>query len=114
MQPSEDYRLRDMLEAAQKARQHSEGKTFDDLESDELLQLALVRLIEVIGEAAKYVTDTTRRLIPAIPWSQVTGTRDRLIHGYSTVDLTVVWEIVADDLPVLIESIQAFLTKDEQ
>jgi uncharacterized protein with HEPN domain len=113
MPPAEGDRLRDMLEAAQTARQHSAGKSFDDLESDELLQLALIRLIEVIGEAAKYVSDPTRSLIPEIPWGQVTGTRDRLIHGYSTVDLTIVWEIVADDLPVLIESIQAFLARED-
>ena len=113
MQPSDGDRLQDMLEAAQKARHHAAGKTFDDLESDELLQLALVRLIEVIGEAAKYVSGPTRDSLPEIPWSQVAGTRDRLIHGYSTVDLTVVWEIIIDDLPPLAESIQLFMAKDD-
>lgn len=112
MPPTDEDRLLDMLDAAQRARRHSSGITLGDFESDELLQLALIRLIEVIGEAAKYVSQQTRDRLPEIPWGQVTGTRDRLIHGYPTVDLNIVWEIVNDDLPPLIQSIQEFLAED--
>jgi uncharacterized protein with HEPN domain len=103
-----------MLEAAHKARKYATGKTQFDLENDELLQLGLVRLIEIIGEAAKYVSGPTRDTVPEIPWGQVTGTRDRLIHGYSSVDLAVVWQILDEDLQPLIDALERVLAEDEQ
>jgi uncharacterized protein with HEPN domain len=93
---------------------YAAGKTRGDLESDELLQLGLIRLIEMIGEAAKYVSGRTRDQLPEIPWGQVTGTRDRLIHGYSSVDLAIIWEIVSDDLPPLIDALERVLAQRSQ
>ena len=64
--------------------------------------LAVVRLVEIIGEAARAVSEPTRTQFPEVSWRQIVGTRDRLIHGYEEVDLDILWTIVTDDLPVLV------------
>jgi uncharacterized protein with HEPN domain len=68
-----------------------------------------VRLLEILGEAARAVSDRTRDRYPTIAWRQITGTRDRLIHGYQAVDLDIVWAIVKTDLPALIAEVEKVL-----
>ena len=103
-------RLRHMLDAALKVREFVAGRTRGDLEQDERLALALVRLVEIIGEAAKQVSEETRTLHPHIPWASIMATRNRLIHGYFDVDLDIIWHIVSADLPALIPVLQRILT----
>ncbi len=103
-------RLHHMLDAALKASEFVAGRTRTDLNQDEKLTLALVRLLEVLGEAATQVSEGTRKLYPQIPWANITATRNRLIHGYFDVDLDIVWEIVSADLPVLTKSLQDILS----
>ena len=98
----DSVRIRHMLDAAKKAREFIEGKQRAHLDEDEQLCLALIRLLEIIGEAAKSVSPELQRQQPDIPWKEIAGTRDRLIHGYFDVDLNIVWEIVSTDLPRLI------------
>lgn len=95
-----------MLDAARKAIGHIEGRGRADLDKDELLALALVRLLEIIGEAAKGVPDHVRRNHPEIPWKAIAGMRDRLIHGYFDVDLDVVWAILTEDLPATVAKLE--------
>ena len=83
-------RLQHLLDASRKAVSIAEGKQRDDLEQDEILSLALVRLLEIIGEAAKHLSETFRASHPDIPWRLMAGTRDRLIHGYFDVDYDIV------------------------
>ncbi len=104
-------RLQHMLDAAEKAVAHTRGRSRQDLESDDLLSLAMVRLLEVIGEAAKGVSQSVRDGSPSIPWKQVAGTRDRLIHGYFNVDLDVVWSILTEDLPPLVAELRKILDR---
>ena len=106
-------RIRHMLDAARKALAYSQGRNREDLDSDELLALALVRLLEVIGEAAKGLSSPLRESHPDIAWSAIAGTRDRLIHGYFDVDLDVVWAILRSDLPTLIARLEAILPDEE-
>ena len=87
-------RLRHMLDAAQKAVEYTSGCARGDLGGDEKLTLAIVRLLEILGEAGKNVSKECQAEWPGIPWRQIAGTRDRLIHGYFDVDLEFVWEIV--------------------
>jgi uncharacterized protein with HEPN domain len=101
-----------MLDASEKAVYFIQNRTRDDLDKDEMLALAIVRLLEVIGEAAKGVSESVRNLSPSIPWRQVAGTRDRLIHGYFDVDLDVVWSILITDLPQLIMELKQLLSKE--
>jgi uncharacterized protein with HEPN domain len=77
--------------------------------TDSKTQDAVIRNIEVIGEAVKGVTEATRRLHPEVPWSKIAGTRDRVIHGYFNVDLEIIWEIVDKELPGLRQRIAALL-----
>ncbi len=102
-------RLRHMLDAVRKATEFAHGRSRTDLDTDEMLQLALIRLIEVLGEAAKGVSPGCRQTHPEIPWKQIAGTRDRLVHGYFDVDLDIVWEIVSADLPALLAALEKII-----
>lgn len=90
-----------MVEAAEKAVAFCQGRTRQDLDTDELLRLALTKLVEIVGEAAKLVTDETRRRYPHVPWAAAARMRDRLVHHYFDIDLDVLWSTVTADLPTL-------------
>ena len=94
-----------MLDAAHKAREFVQGRHRSDLETDEMLALALVRLLEIFGEAAARVSAEVQIQLPAIPWRQITGTRNHLVHGYFNVDLDIVWSIIQHDLPPCIAAL---------
>lgn len=107
MQPKDQrVRLRHMIQAASKAMVLLDGRGRDQFESDETLVLALTRLLEILGEAAKAVPEELKSKAPDIPWKAMAGTRDRLIHGYFDVDLDVVWTILTVDLPELLPRLQ--------
>ena len=102
----DSVRLRHMLDSARKAVEFCADRTRADLGSNEMLALALVRLLEILGEAAKAVSAETQAAAPAVPWREVAGTRDRLIHGYADVNLDIVWTTITDDLPQLIAELE--------
>lgn len=91
-----------MLDYAQEAITLAQGKSRADLASDRLLNLALVRLIEMVGEAANRVPSGERAQYPEIPWAQIIGMRNRLTHGYDFVDFDVLWQTLVEDLPGLV------------
>lgn len=101
--------LLQMLDYAREARSLVQGRTLDDLHSDRQLMHALTRVIEIIGEAANRVSAPTQTRFGGIPWSEVIGTRHRLIHAYDQVDLEALWETVRDDLPSLIVALERAL-----
>jgi uncharacterized protein with HEPN domain len=105
--------LHHMLDAARKARDFIRGRSRADLDSDEMLTLAVIRLLEVIGEAARNLSQNIRDGHPEIAWKQITGTRDRLIHGYFDVDLDIIWAILTRDLPPLVSSLEKLLSQEE-
>jgi uncharacterized protein with HEPN domain len=73
-----------------------------DLDTDEMLRLALTKLVEIVGEAAKQVTPSGRAELPEVPWSAAARTRDGLVHHYFDIDLDVLWQTVTEDLPELL------------
>jgi len=81
------------------------GRKRSDLDSDRQFNLALVRLLEIVGEAANRVPEEERIRITDIPWPQIVSLRNRLIHGYDEVDFDILWQIVTRDLPHLIEAL---------
>ncbi len=99
-------RMLHMLEHGEEAIGIAQGRTRRDLDTDRQLNLALVRLLEIVGEAAGRVAGSTREAYPQIPWQQIIGLRNRLIHGYDEVDLDVLWEIISRDLPELIAELK--------
>ncbi|HYI62267.1 MAG TPA: HepT-like ribonuclease domain-containing protein [Acidimicrobiales bacterium] len=102
MPPDDDARLRHLIEAAETAMQFVEGRSRSDLDDDEMLRLALTKLVEIVGEAAKQVTGATRQDHPTVPWSAAARMRDRLVHHYFDIDLDVLWSTVMIDLPALL------------
>ena len=104
-----DVRLRHMLDYSREAVALVSGRKRGDLDTDRQLNLALVRLLEIVGEAASRTTDEERLQFPSIPWSQIVGLRNRLIHGYDSVDFDVLWGIISGDLPKLIAELESHL-----
>jgi uncharacterized protein with HEPN domain len=104
--------LRHMLNHALEAVSMTKGKTRADLDKDRPLNLALVRLLEIIGEAASRIPKEEQARYVDISWSEIVSLRNRLIHGYDTVDFDILWQIVNQDLPGLIESLKKVLGEE--
>jgi uncharacterized protein with HEPN domain len=101
-----------MLDANREALSFVVGKTREDLNVDRMLTLSCVRLLEVIGEAASQVSAEFRARYPDVPWNQMTGMRNRLIHAYFDVNLDVLWETLADSLPSLVHALEDILQRE--
>ena len=101
--------LQQMRDHAREALSLIAGRAREDLDSDRMLNLSLVRLLEIVGEAAGRVPPQERAKHPQIPWSDIIGLRNRLVHGYDRVDLDVVWEIVNQDLPGLVNALDGVI-----
>ena len=101
--------LLQMRDHAAEAVAMAGGRSPDDLDDDRVLELVLSRLVEIVGEAATRVPEPIRAAHPQVPWRQIIGMRNRLIHGYDAVDLDVLWQIVAEDLPALVAALDGIL-----
>ena len=77
------------------------GRRREDLDSDQMLVFAIVRAIEIVGEAASRLSPEARALFPAIPWAAIVAMRNRLIHVYFDVDLDILWQTATEELPKL-------------
>lgn len=113
MPPADRIRLLHMRDAAREAAAFATGYTPADLADDRLRALALIKRIEIIGEAASRVSSDTRSRFPHIPWADIVGTRNRLIHAYFDIDLERVCDTIASDLPSLLKSLESALDHDE-
>lgn len=109
MNGADEVRLRDMLDAARKALQFASSKTRASLDVEDMFAFALVRAIEIVGEAASRVTPETRGSFPQIRWVEIIGMRNKIVHDYLSVDNNIVWDVTANDLPVLIKQLEAIL-----
>jgi uncharacterized protein with HEPN domain len=102
-------RLRHMIDHGREAVEMVRGRVRGDLDTDRQFNLALVRLLEIVGEAASRMTAEDCVPYPDIPWPQIVGLRNRLIHGYDDVDLDILWQIIVQDLPPLIATLETYL-----
>ncbi len=101
-----------MLDFARKAVQFSRGKQRGDLDSNEMLAMATIHLVEMLGEASRNITPELQQRYPEVPWELISGTRNRLAHGYIDIDLDIIWTIVTKDLPPLIIKLRRILKNE--
>jgi uncharacterized protein with HEPN domain len=112
--PRDSEYLLDILEAARLAMTYVAEKTKEEFEADIQCQDAVIRRLEIIGEAARRVSDQTRSALPHLSWNAMIGMRSVMIHEYDDVDLSVVWDTVQNHLPGLIRSIQPLVRPEER
>lgn len=98
--------LRDMLENAQRAIQFTAGMEYETFAKDDKTIYAVIRAVEIIGEAAANIPEKVRSEYPGIPWREVKGMRNKLVHHYFGINVEVVWQTIHEDLPILITSLK--------
>jgi len=106
----EDY-LRDILDAMEKAERFVENLSYEEFTEDDKTVFAVVRALEIIGEATKNIPDDSRKAHPDVPWKDMAGMRDILIHDYFGVDMETVWLTVTERIPKVKLLIQKMLEK---
>jgi uncharacterized protein with HEPN domain len=109
MQRDDLVRMRHMLDAARDALAFTVGKKRSDLDKDRMLAFAIMKAIEIIGEAASKISSEARDQCDDIPWTDIISMRHRLIHAYVEVDLDILWLAVKDDLPPLINALEKII-----
>lgn len=114
MTPERDFTvfLLDIRDNALSAMSFVRNMSFEEFEQDLRTQYAVIRALEIIGEATKQVPAVVRRRHRDIPWKEMAGMRDRLVHGYSRVDLRIIWQTAKHDLPVLQSVFQRLIEKE--
>jgi uncharacterized protein with HEPN domain len=109
MRKDDSIRLHHMLDAAKEAESFSHDKSRSSLDIDRELVFALVKCIEIIGEAATRISNESREVLPQIPWANIIGMRNRLIHAYFDINLDILWKTVIEDLPPLISKLEKII-----
>jgi uncharacterized protein with HEPN domain len=100
-------RILHMLDAAGSVARFVDGRQREDLDADEMLRFALVRAIEVFGEAAAKISAETRDANPEVPWRAIVGMRNRLIHAYFDIDTQLLWVAATREIPTLLPALEA-------
>ena len=106
--------LLDMLVAARDAVTFAKGLSYDEFATDRRSQLAILKSVEIVGEAASRLSAETKERHPDIPWREITGMRNRLVHVYFDIDLRLVWETVDSDLPVLVAQLEPLVPPESR
>jgi uncharacterized protein with HEPN domain len=93
--------IKDILEKMEEAEEFAKDLEYEEFRKDKKTNYAVIRCIEIMGEAAKHVPESTRKKYPQIPWRDIAGMRDKVIHFYFGVSLEKVWLVLKDDIPTL-------------
>lgn len=112
MHDDDAIRLRHMPEAACEALSFIQQRARTDLDTDRQLVLSLVKDIEIIGEAANGIAESTRQSFPDVPWKQIIGMRHRLVHAYFDINLDILWRTAREELPMLIAHLESVVSPD--
>jgi uncharacterized protein with HEPN domain len=107
MRHEDRVRIEHMIGAAESVGRFIAGRERADLDEDEMLRFALTRAIEIIGEAASRVSPEAQTVVPGIPWKEVAGMRNRLVHAYFDLDLDVLWKTAREAVPDLLKTLAA-------
>jgi uncharacterized protein with HEPN domain len=105
--------LEDILDAISKIREFVGEMDYDSFSKDEKTTFAVVRALEIVGEASKHIPEDVRTAHSHLPWREMAGIRDKLIHDYFGVDLAVVWKTINEDLPALEPEIRSILSESK-
>ena len=111
MLPEDRIRITHMRDACESVSRFIQGKTSADLAGDQMLQFALVRAIEIMGEAAGRVSEDVQKAAPEIPWREAVGIRNRLVHAYFDVDLGILWLTAVESVPQLQDRLERLLAQ---
>ena len=109
---NDPFRLRHRLDWARTTERIAAGESRQSLDEDQMMQLAMARTLQIIGEAANNVTLETRRGYEMVPWTDIIGMRHRMVHVYYAVDLDVIWKTVTEHVPSLIHHLENLLEQD--
>lgn len=109
MQIEDRNRIAHMIDAAQEAQSFLANKSFDDLVSDRQLAFAVVRALEIIGEAAAQTSQSVRDSFPSVKWRDIISMRNKLIHAYFDINYQIVWAAVKEDIPELLSQLQKIM-----
>jgi uncharacterized protein with HEPN domain len=108
----DDAYLLDILLAARKVLSYTEGFSWEGFRKDGRTQDAVMRNLQIVGEAVRKISEEFRSEHPEIPWSEILGMRNRLVHEYGRIQVEKIWETVVDDVPDLIRLIEPFVPPD--
>lgn len=104
-------RLEHITQAIARIKRYTIGKRFEDFTADDMMYYAVVKNIEIIGEAANLLTNEFKNEHPDTPWKLITGMRNYIVHEYFQVDSTVIWDVIQNDLPSLDNQIKEYLSQ---
>ena len=104
--------VRQMLDHVREVIDMAHGRRREHLDTDRMLNLSLVRLLNIVGEAATRVPEEFRTRYSAIPWRAMSNMRNRLVHGYDTINFDTVWSVIQDELPLLVEQLESIVADD--
>jgi uncharacterized protein with HEPN domain len=107
----DEVRLRHMLDATREALAFAKKRHREDLDADRMLALALMKCIEILGEAGARISPDAQARHSNIPWAEIVGMRNHLVHGYFDIDLDRLWATVMHDLPQLASSLERILSR---
>jgi uncharacterized protein with HEPN domain len=106
MVPDDGLTLGQMLDTVRRIRGVVRGQTRAAFDADEVRQLALLHLIQMLGEAASRVSAAFREVHPEVPWAQMVGMRNRIVHGYDHVDPDIVWRVATEDVELVLAALE--------
>lgn len=111
MRPDDRNRILHMIEAAEAVLEFTAGRSAPDLDTDRMLLFALLRAVEVLGEAASKISPELKAANGAVPWKQIVAVRNRLIHGYFDIDHSIVWKTATKEIPALLAQLRVLAGK---
>lgn len=113
MRQDDVVRIRHMMDAAREAIGFIRNRRREDLDRDRQLVWALVKAIEIIGEAAAQLSEEGKKQIPGVPWRNIIGMRNRLVHAYFDINLDILWKTVTDGLPPILAELEKVIPRDD-